>query len=136
MAGEIKKVAAEHPPVVAIPEVVGVAVVAVQPQAVLVVFDVEDLEVAIGVRFVRDAARKPLSFDYSRNCILFWAISPLAPRTKYLYFLEYSFIVYGKYCRNKFNTPLFQTVVRNTPDKRILGSVAESRNRPHIHLLP
>lgn len=54
-AGEMKTVAAEHPAVVAIPEVVRVTIVAVEPLVIAVVFDVENLEVAVGVRFARDA---------------------------------------------------------------------------------
>lgn len=42
----------EHPVVVAIPDVVGVVVVAVQPRAVIIAFHVEHLEVAIRVGYV------------------------------------------------------------------------------------
>ena len=38
--------------VVGVPEVVGVAVVSVQPPVVIVVVDVEDVRVAIGVSYV------------------------------------------------------------------------------------
>ncbi len=41
---------AEDPPVIRIPLIVGVTVVRLEPQLVLVVFDVEDVQVAIGVR--------------------------------------------------------------------------------------
>ena len=48
--GEMKRVsAAEHPTVVGIPLVVGVAIVRVEPDAVLVAFDVKHIEVAIGI---------------------------------------------------------------------------------------
>ena len=50
---ELKRVAAgKHPAVAAIPEVVGIVVVAVQPQAIVVPFNVEHLEVAVRVRNV------------------------------------------------------------------------------------
>ena len=42
----------EHETVVAIPEVVRVAVVAIQPQVVVVTLNVEDVEVAIRVGYV------------------------------------------------------------------------------------
>ena len=42
-----------------IPDVVGVVIVRVEPQAIVIVFNVEDLGVAIGVRFVRDAFHYP-----------------------------------------------------------------------------
>jgi hypothetical protein len=51
----MKKVATEHPHVVSVVEVLGVSVVAVEPQAVLVVFDIEHVQVAIAVGFVRYA---------------------------------------------------------------------------------
>lgn len=41
--------------VVAIVEVVRAAITTAEPQSIAVVFDVEDLEVAVGVRCVRDA---------------------------------------------------------------------------------
>ncbi|PJE76777.1 hypothetical protein COV05_02730 [Candidatus Uhrbacteria bacterium CG10_big_fil_rev_8_21_14_0_10_48_16] len=47
----MKRVASrEDPPVPRIPLVVGVTVVGLEPQAVLVVVDVEDVQVAVGVR--------------------------------------------------------------------------------------
>lgn len=42
----------EDPAVIAIPEVVGVAIVAVQPQAIVVVFHLEHLEVAVRIGYV------------------------------------------------------------------------------------
>ena len=48
---EIKRVAGrEDPTVLGIPLVVRVTVVGLEPQAVLVVVDVEDVQVAVGVR--------------------------------------------------------------------------------------
>jgi|TARA_Y100000310_G_scaffold163662_1_gene163484 hypothetical protein len=53
-----KPVAAdEHPSVVRIPDVVGVTIVAVEPELVLVTLDVEHVEVAVRVRFMRSAVR-------------------------------------------------------------------------------
>lgn len=76
--GEIKIVATEHQPVVTIQEVVRMTVVTVQPVAIRVTFDVEDLEVAIGVCNVRGAIRNHCSLNRlmteSRGCILFWAL--------------------------------------------------------------
>ena len=46
-------------------------------------------------------------------------------RAKYLLFIEVSAC-----------TTLSETVAADTPDAWILGSVAESLDRPHIHLLP
>lgn len=46
----------EHPPVVAVVLVVRVGVVGVEPEAVVIAFDVEDLEVAIGVREMYEAS--------------------------------------------------------------------------------
>jgi len=54
-AGETKTLADEREQIVGIQVVVRVPVIAVEPQAILIAFDVEDLEVAVGVRFVRDA---------------------------------------------------------------------------------
>ena len=42
-----------------IPDDVGADIVRVEPQAIVIVFNVEDLEIAIGVRFVRNAFRSP-----------------------------------------------------------------------------
>jgi len=44
----------EHPAVVAIPDVVGVVIVGVEPTGIIVVFDVEHVRVAIGIRIVQD----------------------------------------------------------------------------------
>jgi hypothetical protein len=51
MGREIKQAAGktEHPTVVRVPDVVGVVVVAVEPETILVMLDVEDLEVAVRV---------------------------------------------------------------------------------------
>jgi len=49
--GKIKRVAGtdEHPLVVGIPDVVGIAVIAVEPEAIVIVFDVEHVEVAVRI---------------------------------------------------------------------------------------
>jgi len=83
----MKIVAAEHPTVVAIPEVVGVTVVAVEPQVVVIAFDVEDLELAVGIRFVRDALCSHCSLITLRAVFYFGPFNPLAFRTKYIHFL-------------------------------------------------
>ena len=51
----MKRFAAESPPVVSVPEVVSVTVVAVEPASVVIAFDVEHLEIAIGIRCMRRA---------------------------------------------------------------------------------
>ena len=53
----MKRVATQkHEPVVSVPEVVGMAVVTIQPQlAVVVPLDVEHLEVAVRVGFMQSA---------------------------------------------------------------------------------
>lgn len=70
----MKKVATEHPHVVSVVEVLGVGIVAVEPETVLIAFDVEHVRVAVAVGFRTIHPLKPLSFDYSQDCILFWAI--------------------------------------------------------------
>ena len=49
--GKTKRVAGtnEHPAIAGIPDVVGVVVVAVEPQTIIIVFDVEHVEVAVRV---------------------------------------------------------------------------------------
>jgi len=83
----MKKVAAEHPHVLGVVEVLGVGVVAVEPQAVLVVFDVEHVRVAIAVSFVRDALRSHCPLIALRTVFYFGPFNPLARRTKHLHFL-------------------------------------------------
>jgi hypothetical protein len=52
----MKRVAAdEHHTVVSIPEIVGIAVVAVEPETVVIVFDVPHVEVAVRVSKIRRA---------------------------------------------------------------------------------
>ena len=49
--GKIKRVAGkdEHPPIVGIPDVVGIAIVAVEPKLGVIAFHVEHVQVAIRV---------------------------------------------------------------------------------------
>lgn len=49
--GKTKKVAGtdEHPLIVGIPDVVGVAIIAVEPQAIVIVFHIEHVEVAVRI---------------------------------------------------------------------------------------
>ncbi|MGA2666841.1 MAG: hypothetical protein ABSE91_01965 [Patescibacteria group bacterium] len=92
----MKKVAAERPPVVAIPDVVGVTIVAVEPTSVLVAFDVEHLEVAVGVRQVQNALRSHCSSITLRAVFYFGPFNPLAFCTKYLHFLSIAESLYAK----------------------------------------
>jgi len=51
MSGEIKRISAgEHPAILGVPEVRGVAIVRVEPPIVVVVFHIEHVQVAVGVR--------------------------------------------------------------------------------------
>ena len=45
----------EHPTIVGVPEVVGVIIVGVDPQLVVVVIDIEHIEVAVRVGYVKSA---------------------------------------------------------------------------------
>ncbi len=48
---EMKRVAAEkHPTVVGVPDIVGVAVVGVEPTTIVIVFDIEHVEIVVGIR--------------------------------------------------------------------------------------
>lgn len=92
MSGEIRRVSAgEHPAVVGIPHVVGVAVVAVEPPAIVVVFDIEHVLIAVGIR---ERARCHLFHCPSITLrAVSYLRSPLvgnlpASRTKYPYFLS------------------------------------------------
>ncbi len=68
----------EHPAVVSVPEVVRVAVVAVEPATIVVVFDVEHVEVVVRVAdYVRYASCVP-PFEYSRGCVVFGIYNALA----------------------------------------------------------
>jgi len=48
----------EHPAVVAIPVVVGVVPIRIEPTVVVVVFDVEHVRIAVGIGIVRDIIHK------------------------------------------------------------------------------
>lgn len=88
----MKRVSAgEHPTVVGIPLVVGVAIVRVEPLTVLVAFHVEHVEVAIGIS--ERASRHPRHHPSNTLRIESNSESPrlgnsLAQRTKYLHFLK------------------------------------------------
>ena len=92
MSGEIGRVSAgEHPAVVGIPRVVGVAVVAVEPPAIVVVFDIEHVEIAVGIR--ERARCHPChcpSITLKAVSYLGYPLAgnPRASRTKYPYFLS------------------------------------------------
>lgn len=90
LAGGIKIVAAERPPVAAIPEFVRVTIIAVEPKTVVVVFDVEHFEVAIGIRFVRYATLCHCPLITLGTVFYSGPLSPLAFRTKYLNFLVFA----------------------------------------------
>jgi len=48
---EMKRVAAEkHPTVVGVSNIVGVAVVGVEPTTIVIVFDIEHVEIVVGIR--------------------------------------------------------------------------------------
>jgi len=49
----MKIVAAEQEPIIGIPLIVGIAIVGIQPEAVIVPLDVEDVRIAIGVHLMR-----------------------------------------------------------------------------------
>lgn len=92
VSGEIRRVSAgEHPAVVGIPHVVGVAVVAVEPPAIVVVFDVEHVLIAVGIheRARCHPCHCPLitlrAVSYPGSPL---AGNPQASRTKYPYFLS------------------------------------------------
>jgi hypothetical protein len=54
----MKRVAeTEDKHIVAIPEVVSVTIVAIEPQIVIVVFDIEQFAVAIGISYIQHAIR-------------------------------------------------------------------------------
>jgi len=74
--GEIKTVATEHPADAAIVEVVRVAVVAVQPGTIVITLEVEDLAVAIGVRYVQSALCDHCLSNTQDGCILFGICMP------------------------------------------------------------
>lgn len=45
----------EHPPIVAVPEVARTTVVGVEPEVIVIVFDIEHVEIAVRVGCVQDA---------------------------------------------------------------------------------
>ena len=87
----MKKVATEHPHVVGVVEVVRVRIVAVEPQAVLVVFDVEHVRVTIAVGFVPAALYSHCSLIALGAVFHFGPFNPLASGTKHLHFLGLRF---------------------------------------------
>lgn len=105
----MKKVATEHPHVVGIVEIVRVRIVAVEPQTVLVMFDVEHVRVTITIGFVPDALYSHCSLIALGAVFYFGPFNPLASCTKHLHFFKHSLIA------------LFQAVARNTLDKAMLG---------------
>ncbi len=78
----MKKIAAERPAVVAVPEVVRVAVVAVEPATVVIAFNIEHLEVAVGIRQVRYAVLCHCPLITLGTVFYFGPFNPLASRTK------------------------------------------------------
>lgn len=51
----MKKIAAEeHKPIVAIPLIVGVAIIVVEPRIAVVPIDIEQVRVAVSIRFCRE----------------------------------------------------------------------------------
>ena len=107
-------------PVLAIPPVVRLVIVSIEPTTIVVTVRVEQVRIAIGTREISSV---PPPLEFSQGCILFGIVMPqcLAP----------SIFVFSVTC-----TTLSETVIADTLDARIPGSVAESLDRPHIHLLP
>lgn len=64
--GETSTVATEHQWVVAVPDVVRVGIVPVDPRTVGIAFDVEHVQVAISVRYVSSAIRITALSPYER----------------------------------------------------------------------
>ena len=68
---EIIRVAeTEHKGIVTVPEIVVVTIVVVEPQIVIVLFDIEQSAVAVRVRMYRIPSTTPL-LEYSQSCILY-----------------------------------------------------------------
>jgi len=51
---ETKIVADKHPTNIGMPDIAGVIIVVVQPQVIVIVFDVEDVRIAIGIHIMKD----------------------------------------------------------------------------------
>ncbi|MBI2099359.1 hypothetical protein HYT45_03030 [Candidatus Uhrbacteria bacterium] len=63
----MKRVAAdEHPTIAAVPDVVGVVVVAVQPKAIVIAFHAEHLQVAVRIGLHKTSSVTP-PFECSRG---------------------------------------------------------------------
>ena len=58
----------ENEDIVTVPEIVVIAIVAVEPQTIIVVFDVEQFAVAVRVRIYRIPPITP-PLEYSQSCI-------------------------------------------------------------------
>ena len=116
-------------PVLTIPPVVRLVVVRVEPLPIVVTVRVEQVRIAIGLR---ERSSVPPPLEFSQGCILF-GIS-FSRMTYWVNAPNFSRQV-SSFLRSTCTT-LSETVIADTLDARILVSVAESRDRPHIHLLP
>jgi hypothetical protein len=105
----MKKVAAEHPDVLGVVDVVRVGIVAVEPETVLVAFDVEHVRVTIAVGFVPNALFSHCPLIPLGTVFYSGPLNPLASCTKHLHFLKHLLIT------------LLQAVAGNTLDKAMLG---------------
>jgi len=74
----MKQVAeAEGEPVLGIVQVVGVAIVPVEPETILVVFDAEDVQVAVRIAdYIRRLLKLP--YEYSKRACVVFGITILA----------------------------------------------------------
>lgn len=111
----------EREPVLTVPPVVRLVVVRVEPATIVVTVRIQQVRIAIGMREISSVS-PPL--EYSQGCIESGIAMPyyLAPS---IFFFEVSAC-----------TTLSEAVTVDTLDAWILGSVAGSRDRPHIHLQP
>ncbi len=108
-------------PAVVVPLVVWPVVVGVQPTTIVVAVRVEQVRIAVG------NTQETISVTAPRILLGLYRIrhrNALVSRAKYLRFLTVTCIT------------LSEAMTADNLDARILGSVAGSRNRPHIHLLP
>ena len=121
----MKRVAtAEDPLVVGIPLVLGVTVVRLEPQVVLIVFDVEDVQVTVGIRTYAQAASQNTTLRVLPGLNRIRDLeSPSCLRQAYSFF-------------ERFAHPLSLTLVKANLNVRTLGSAVGSHNHRHIRLVP
>ena len=81
----MKRVSNEDPTVVGIEDILRIEPIRVQPQVIIVVFNIEHVQIAVRVGEC-DTPSMPLFLEYSWNCILFGVLNSPAYHTKYLHF--------------------------------------------------